>query len=80
MCRRSTYNANIIRGKAPMSIQDLHDLAARLHEYRENQRSHGFAGSSEETRLLADALIQAVHEIANLARRVSTLEGPPQSN
>jgi len=61
-----------------MSIRDLHDLAAKLHDYREDQRSQGFAGSSEESRLIAATLLQAVREIANLANRVSTLEGQPQ--
>jgi hypothetical protein len=64
----------------PMSMADLHDLAKKLHDHRETQRSHSFPGSNEEIKLIADAFLQAVREIANLERRVAALEGKPQSN
>jgi hypothetical protein len=54
----------------PMSIDDLHDLAAKLHDYREHQLSSG-------SKLIADALLQAIREIDALNRRVAALEGKP---
>jgi hypothetical protein len=57
-----------------MSLADLHDFAEKLHDYRERQRSQGFAGANEETGLIADALLQAVHEIVSLQQRISDLE------
>ena len=37
-------------------------------------RSQGSAGANEETGLIADALLQAVHEIVSLQQRISDLE------
>jgi len=56
-----------------MSIADLRDLAAKLNDHRERQLGY-------EPRLIADALLQCLHEIADLDRRVAALEGKPQSN
>jgi hypothetical protein len=61
-----------------MSMAELDDIASRLYAYRESQ-STGFSGSSEETKLLADALLQAVREISDLASRISALESRLQS-
>jgi hypothetical protein len=66
---RSRPNAvggkNVIEdGVLPMSVDDLHDLAAKLHDYRERQLSLG-------SKLIADALLQAIRE------RVAALEGKP---
>jgi len=55
-----------------MSIRDLHDLAAKLHDYREDQRSRGFAGSSEESKLIAATLLQAVRELRILQTRLNS--------
>jgi hypothetical protein len=63
-----------------MSLADLHDLAKKIHDYRELQRSQGFASGDEEIKLIANALLQAVREIDSLEQRISALEGKPPSN
>jgi hypothetical protein len=56
-----------------MSLEDLHDIAAKVHEHREELR--GIPSPSRMTRLLADLALQLVNEVRNLHERVAELEG-----
>ena len=58
----------------PMSIEDLHDIAAQLHKFAEEGGTHR-APTLQETHLLFKTALRAVDELASLERRVAALEG-----
>lgn len=57
-----------------MSIEDLHDLAAKIHDFKQANRGGAVPPPSD---LLMDAMLQAVHEIRGLTSRIRVLEGKP---
>ena len=56
-----------------MSMADLQDLAAELHEHEERMRAGGSI-RPEEFAILATMLLQAVHEMSNIEERLRELE------
>jgi hypothetical protein len=57
-----------------MSIEHLHDIAARLHKFAEDGGMHR-APTLQETHLLFKTALRAIDELASLERRVAALEG-----
>lgn len=56
-----------------MSLADLQDLAAELHNHKESMREDGTIPPKEFS-LLANTLLQAVHEMTNIEERLRALE------
>lgn len=55
-----------------MSMADLHDLAAKLHDHEETVRREGRLRPAEFD-LLAQVLLEVVHELARIDERLTDL-------
>jgi hypothetical protein len=58
-----------------MAIADLHDLAEQLHNIDEERRRNGVEDAS--VRISRRLIIDLVHHVDNLEKRIAALEGRP---